>query len=134
MFSRHPKRAALLFGLTMAFGAASAPAAAAEPQALPEAAAAKAPEEASPFAKQAVEEEDLQRIAGREDVSMEARSNHAATVSGNSVGNNSRTGEVSIADNAFQNLSGLSVINVNSGNNVGINAAINVNISMSPQL
>lgn len=131
MFSRSPKRAALLIGLTMTLSAASA--AAAEPEALPDPAASTAPAEEAPFAKQAVEEEDLQRIAGREDTSMEAKSNHTATVSGNSVGNNSRTGEVSIADNAFQNLSGLSVINVNSGNNVGINAAINVNISMSPQ-
>ncbi len=86
-----------------------------------------------PFGGAPVREDELGRIAGREDISANAESNHTATVSNNSVGDNSRTGEVGIADNAFQNLSGLSVINVNTGNNVGINAAINVNIVMTPQ-
>ena len=35
-----------------------------------------------------------------------------------------------IAGNAFQNMSGLSILNVNTGNNVAINAALNVNISL----
>ena len=75
--------------------------------------------------------ESLAAIAGREDVNQTVNSRNAATVASNSVGNNSQTGVVSISDNAFQNLSGLSVININTGNNVAVNAAINVNISFS---
>ena len=75
--------------------------------------------------------ESLAGIAGREDVNQVVNARNVATVASNSVGNNSQTGVVSISDNAFENLSGLSVININTGNNVAVNAAINVNISFS---
>lgn len=87
---------------------------------------------ASPFGGAAVEDTALGRIAGREDIGQAALANQAAGVANNSVGDNSRTGDARIADNAFQNLSGLSLLNVNTGNNVAINAAMNVNISISP--
>ena len=80
-----------------------------------------------------VSEDMLKAIAGREDVTQIAQADQAAAVSRNSVGDNSVTGEVQISDNAFQNMSGLSVLNVNTGNNVAINASMNVNISISPQ-
>jgi len=86
----------------------------------------------SPFLSNAVPETSLRRIAGREDLQQVTESNHTATVSDNSVGDNSVTGQVAVSDNAFQNLSGLSIVNINSGNNVAVNAAINVNISMTP--
>ena len=82
------------------------------------------------FAAAPVADEMLGSIAGREDVAQIAQSDQAATVTRNSVGDNSTTGEVRIADNAFQNLSGLSVLSVNTGNNVAINASMNVNISL----
>ena len=79
-----------------------------------------------------VADDVLQAVAGREDVTQIAQADQAATVTRNSVGDNSATGEVRISDNAFQNLSGLSVLNVNTGNNVAINASMNVNISLLP--
>ncbi len=84
------------------------------------------------FAGSAVSDDTLKTMAGREDLSMIARSDQTAAVSKNSVGDNAVTGEVRIADNAFQNLSGLSLLNVNTGNNVAINASMNVNISINP--
>ena len=59
-------------------------------------------------------------------------SDQQATVTRNSVGNNVQTGDAKISDNAFQNLSGLSIVSVNTGNNVAMNAAMNVTISIQP--
>lgn len=85
-----------------------------------------------PFAgKSVVEDEALRAIAGREDRAQVATTDQVAGVSRNTVGDNSRTGEARIADNAFQNMQGLSILNVNTGNNVAINAAMNVNISLT---
>ena len=75
---------------------------------------------------------DLKAVTGREDLAQVAQAEQSAVVSRNSVSGQSVTGSVRIDDNAFQNLSGLSVINANTGNNVAINAAMNVNISLSP--
>lgn len=85
-----------------------------------------------PFGTAAVSDGALERIAGREDLRLVATSQQVAGVSNNSVGSNSRTGQVTIGDNAFQNLSGFSLVNVNSGNNVAINSAMNVTISIAP--
>jgi hypothetical protein len=86
----------------------------------------------APFAPPAVDEDALSKIAGREDTAQSSYANQVAGVSNNTVGDNVRTGDATISDNAFQNLSGLSVLNVNTGNNVAINAAMNVNIAISP--
>ncbi len=80
-----------------------------------------------------ISEDALGAIAGREDVQQQANSTQNAGVAQNSVGDNARTGEANIAGQAFQNLSGLSIVNVNSGNNVAINAAMTVNIALAPQ-
>jgi len=86
----------------------------------------------SPFGAQALDDGKLGAIAGREDTRQAAQADQQAAVSRNSVGDNSVTGDARIADNAFQNMSGLSILNVNTGNNVAINAAMNVNISIQP--
>lgn len=85
-----------------------------------------------PFATVAVSENTLQAVAGREDTTQISRAEQSASVSRNSVGDNSVTGAAQISGNAFQNMSGLSILNVNTGNNVAINAAMNVNISITP--
>lgn len=87
---------------------------------------------AAPFGGPALSEQALGGIAGREDTVQSATAVQTAGVSRNSVGDNSTTGEARISDNAFQNMSGLSILNVNTGNNVAINAAMNVTISVSP--
>lgn len=86
---------------------------------------------ASPFETGRLTENALKSQAGREDVALVAKSTNTATVARNSVGDNSKTGEVRVADQAFQNLSGLSLLNINTGNNVAINASMNVNISIT---
>ena len=109
------------------FGGACLPAAAQGPGVSPESA-----DTSSPFAAPTLSEADLQAIAGRKDTAQIARNDQVAGVSQNSVGNNSVTGEARIDGSAFQNMSGLSIINVNTGNNVAINAAMNVNVSITP--
>ena len=96
----------------------------------PAAAGAQTP--AAPFAADALEEQALAAIAGREDTRQSAIAEQNAGVAHNSVGDNVRTGDAAISDNALQNLSGLSILNVNTGNNVAINAAMNVNIAIQP--
>ena len=97
------------------------------PSAAPQASVAS-----TPFENVAIGDEALQSITGREDHAQVATASQTAGVSRNSVGDNSSTGDARISDNAFQNLSGLSILNVNTGNNVAINAAMNVNISITP--
>lgn len=80
----------------------------------------------------AVDDATLQQVAGREDTTQISRAEQVAGVSRNSVGDNSVTGTAQIGGNAFQNMSGLSILNINTGNNVAINAAMNVNIALSP--
>ena len=86
----------------------------------------------SPFGHAAIDDGALQAIAGREDTNQLSTATQTAGVSRNSVGDNSVTGDARVSDNAFQNLSGLSILNVNTGNNVAINAAMNVNIAINP--
>jgi len=86
---------------------------------------------ASPFDTSAVDETMLQSVAGREDTTQISSAQQSAGVSRNSVGDNVATGNTQISGNAFQNMSGLSILNVNTGNNVAINAAMNVNISIN---
>jgi hypothetical protein len=99
----------------------------AEPVATPEAGQSAS---LFPFAAQALDDEALQRVAGREDLTQIANADQLAGVSRNSVGDNSVTGDARIDGSAFQNMSGLSILNVNTGNNVAINAAMNVNVSI----
>jgi len=90
------------------------------------------PASAQVFAAATVDDATLGSIAGREDTNQLSVANNTNNVSNNSVGDNSTTGTIGIADNAFQNLSGLSILSVNSGNNVAINSAMNVNIAITP--
>lgn len=90
------------------------------------------PVPALPFGATAIDDGALGAIAGREDVNQISLANSTAGVSRSSVGDNVTTGDARISDNAFQNLSGLSILNVNTGNNVAINATMNVNIAIQP--
>ena len=79
-----------------------------------------------------VDSATLDQIHGRADLNQIAEANHVAAVTDSSVSGNSVTGAIAIDGNAFQNLSGLSIINANTGNNVAINASMNVNIALLP--
>lgn len=94
---------------------------------------------ASPAAAQvfdparAAPETDLASSAGKADLNQVSLARQENQVAGNSVSGSSVTGAVGIAGNAFQNMSGLAIINANSGNNVAINAALNVNVAILPR-
>jgi len=75
---------------------------------------------------------DLAATTGREQNNwLNASSSNNAIVNDNHVGDNSVTGTVSLADSAFQNVSGVSMINFNTGNNSSINAAMSVNLQIN---
>ena len=110
--------------------AASPTEAAQAPAPAPHSTAPAAPESA--FAGSRVADEAaLNGATAREDLSLVAQSQQANTVSRNSVNGVTTTGDLRIADNAFQNANGLTVINANTGNNVAMNASLNVNIVMT---
>lgn len=87
----------------------------------------------APFSSSKAAGDDvLDKATAREDLSQIARSQQSSNVSNNSINGASTTGDIQISDNAFQNASGLTIINANSGNNVAMNGSINVNIVMTP--
>ena len=116
--------------LTIAAAFALAPIAGVAAQDVP--AAPAGAQSSDVFAAPPVADETLGSIAGKADVAQRAESENNAEVAGNSVGDNAVTGEVRMDGNSFQNMSGLSMVNVNTGNNVAMNAAMNVNISIVP--
>ncbi len=65
---------------------------------------------------------DLAAVTGRADTAMVIRANNTSTVSNNSVSGNSQTGSIAFDERAFANLSGLSLLSANTGNNVSINS------------
>jgi hypothetical protein len=104
----------------------------AAPPAEPATDVAEADKAEAPFAAgRAADDDTLNGATAREDLSLVAQSQQANTVSRNSVSGVTTNGEISIAGNAFQNASGLTVINANTGNNVAMNASLNVNIVLS---
>lgn len=118
-----------------AFGATAA--AAQTPSTAPTGATAEpkespTPTKASPFSSPALNVDVLGAATAREDISQVASSEQTATVSGNSVNGQSTTGALNIDGNAFQNQSGLTIVNANTGNNVAVNASMNVNIVFTP--
>ena len=97
----------------------------------PAAPVAEAKIDAGAFDAPALDDAGLRRTTGREDLgSMAAIATQRNTVANNSVTGTSTTGDIRIDGDAFQNLQGLAVISANSGNNVAINSAMNVTISM----
>lgn len=73
----------------------------------------------------------LNAATAREDVSLVAETRQASSVSNSSV-SGVTTSKVELSDSAFQNASGLIVVNANTGNNVAMNGSVNVNIVMTP--
>lgn len=84
------------------------------------------------FGEQPLNEEELSQVTGlQESGAMLALSRNHAVVSDNEVGDNTTTGDVSVSDNAFGNVSGFSMVNMNTGNNSAINAAMNINLQIN---
>ena len=119
--------AAGLLAVLLAAGTARA-----EPPAPAKAETQPATAEAPFSSSKAADDDVLDKATAREDLSQIARSQQSSNVSNNSINGASTTGDIRISDNAFQNASGLTIINANSGNNVAMNGSINVNIVMTP--
>jgi hypothetical protein len=94
--------------------------------------AAKAAADTPFAASAAIDAGSLATITGKADVAMAVRAQNSSTVSGNSVSGDSQTGAISFDPQTFQNLSGLSLLSANTGNNVSINSSLNVNVSIHP--
>lgn len=78
----------------------------------------------------AVDEPALQAVSGMASLQQYATANNSSVVAGNSVNGQSVTGGISIDGQSFHDLHGLSILTANTGNNVSINAAMNVNVSI----
>ncbi len=72
----------------------------------------------------------LAEITGRADTAVSIRANNSSTVSNNSVTGSSVTGTISFDTSSFANLSGLSLLSANTGNNVSINSSLNLNVAI----
>jgi len=84
------------------------------------------------FTQAPISEAELAATTGREKSDwMSASASNNAVVSGNQVGDNNVTGNVNVTDSAFQNVSGISMVNFNTGNNSSINAAMSVNLHIT---
>lgn len=84
------------------------------------------------FGAAPVSENELAETKGRQlDNWLAAVTNNTSTVRNNSVGDNSTTGNVNVSDSAFQNVTGISMVNFNTGNNSSINAAMSVNLQIN---
>ncbi|UZK67769.1 hypothetical protein [Sphingomonas sp. M1-B02] len=75
---------------------------------------------------------DLGAVTGQADLAMVVRAQNTSTVSNNSVSGQSQTGAIRFDDRSFSSMNGLSLLSVNTGNNVSINASLNVNIAIQP--
>jgi len=74
-----------------------------------------------------VSEDELSGIRGGEGTAISLQDMNAA-VGGNSISGNVTTGSVSIGENAFTDLDGISSVVVNSGNNVSIQSSTVINV------
>ena len=94
---------------------------------------AGAPLAAAPFNAAPVAEAVLGDIAGKAGDPMQIIADNRSVVADNHIVGNVATGGVSIDGNAFQSLNGLAIVNANTGNNVSINASLNVNVAITPR-
>jgi hypothetical protein len=94
--------------------------------------AAPAPDRQALFGQAPLPESDLAATTGREQSAwMSASTSNTAVVADNHVGDNNVTGAVNVAGSAFQNVSGITMVNFNTGNNSSINAAMSVNLHIN---
>lgn len=88
---------------------------------------------AAPFAAAAVvDEATLAAATGRADIKVAQQNinvQNNSNVAGNSINGDFTTGLISIGGGAFDGFNGLALLNFNSGNNVAINASMNVNVA-----
>lgn len=89
---------------------------------------------ASPYAGSSVADDaTLAGATGMADVKVLEQAinvRNTSTISGNIINGDPTTGTISIDGGAFSNFNGMALVNANTGNNVSINAAMNVNVGI----
>ncbi len=84
------------------------------------------------FGGEPVSSGELAAVSGRQQMNLlEAIVDNSSFVGNNTVGENSVTGAVNVSDSAFQNVSGIAIVNFNTGNNSSINAGMSVNLQIN---
>lgn len=84
------------------------------------------------FGGEPVSSSELAEVSGRQQVDLlQAIVDNTSVVGNNTVGENSVTGAVNVSDTAFQNVSGIAIVNFNTGNNSSINAGMSVNMQIN---
>ena len=95
--------------------------------------AAQVPSSEAPFASATpVSGSELRAVAGQADLALVVRAQNTSSVSNNSVSGQSQTGGIRFDPQSLSDLNGLSLLSANTGNNVAINASLNVNIAIRP--
>ncbi|WP_395327388.1 hypothetical protein WBP06_10930 [Novosphingobium sp. BL-8H] len=88
----------------------------------------------APFTQRTVvDDSGLAGITGMADVKVIEQAANVAntsTISGNIINGDPTTGTISFDGGAFGAFNGLALINTNTGNNVSINSAMNVNVAI----
>jgi hypothetical protein len=91
---------------------------------------------AKPFATAPVADDArLAEINGMADLNVIEQNinvRNTSTVSGNIINGDPVTGTIAIDGASFGGFNGLAMVNANTGNNVSINSAMNVNVAIQP--
>jgi hypothetical protein len=86
----------------------------------------------SGFDAKPVDDRQLGSIAGKTDLAQIANAQNSGAVSGNTINGDSQTGTIRFDASSFQGMNGLSIVNANTGNNVAMNSAMSVNVTVHP--
>jgi hypothetical protein len=84
------------------------------------------------FEAKPVDDGQLRTIAGKTDLAQIANAQNSGTVAGNTINGDSQTGTIRFDASSFQGMNGLSILSANTGNNVAINSAMSVNVTVHP--
>lgn len=91
---------------------------------------------ATPFAgASTVGDTTLAMTTGMADLNVlnqTANTKNTSTVSGNIINGDPTTGTITFDGSSFSNFQGLAIVSTNTGNNVAINSAMNVNVAIQP--
>jgi hypothetical protein len=90
----------------------------------------------TPFSGAAVADEmmlaDVTGMADLKALEQAISVRNTSTISGNIINGDPTTGTISIDGASFGGFNGLALVSANTGNNVSINAAMNVNVAIQP--
>lgn len=86
----------------------------------------------SGFGVKPVDDSQLRAVSGKAELSQIATAEISGKVANNTINGDSTTGTIQFDASSFQGMNGLSILSANTGNNVSINSAMNVNVTVHP--